>query len=122
MSIKTSYLTLVETLKEFRVIEKQYNEAKRVVEQMKEDLLKDMNEVGTETYKSDLATVSVIKSEVPTVKDWDAFYQYMMAHNAPDLLQRRVSQSAWLERVQEGEEIPGVEIFHKETLRVTIKK
>lgn len=47
----------------------------------------------------------------PTVKDWDAFYQYIQDTGAFELLERRPGKAACRERWEAGEQVPGVEKF-----------
>jgi hypothetical protein len=53
--------------------------------------------------------VLVAKSkEVPKCDDWTAFHQYIIENNAPELLHKRVTESAVMERIDAGEIIPGI--------------
>lgn len=47
----------------------------------------------------------------PTVADWNALYKHIQATGEFELLQRRVTESAALERWSEGVAIPGVNWF-----------
>ena len=47
----------------------------------------------------------------PVVKDWTAYYAYIVANNAFELLERRPGRAAVAERWEQGIEIPGVERF-----------
>lgn len=44
----------------------------------------------------------------PTPEDWSAIYKFVKKHNAFDLLQRRLSAPAVLERWNDGKQIEGV--------------
>lgn len=57
------------------------------------------------------ARVTVVTSQVPQVKDWDAFYKYVKKNGAFDLMQRRLADSAVKERWESGKKVPGVESF-----------
>ena len=58
-----------------------------------------------------LARVTIVKKEVPQVKDWEAFYKYIKKTNQFDLMQRRLTDTAIKERWEAGKEVPGVERF-----------
>ena len=58
-----------------------------------------------------LVRVSISKKDVPQVKDWVKFRAYVKKHNAFDLLQKRLSSKAILDRLDDGKKIPGVEMF-----------
>lgn len=117
--IKQVYSKLITEYKKLRELERQLNQQTKLVEELRHEMQTEMGIAGTDTYKSELGTVSVAKQSIPTVKDWEAFYTYLLDNQAVDLLQRRISTSAWRERVEEGEVIPGVELFEKATLRIT---
>jgi hypothetical protein len=55
------------------------------------------------------AGFSFSKVPVPKINDWDLFYKYVKRHSAFELLQRRVTTSAFRERWEAGTSIPGVE-------------
>lgn len=57
------------------------------------------------------AIAGIGQSTVPIVKDWDELYGFIKKHGAWDLLQRRVSATAYRERLEQKEVVPGVESF-----------
>jgi hypothetical protein len=58
-----------------------------------------------------IAKVKINKRDVPTVRDWDAFYKYVLKTKDFSLLQKRVGEGAVKERWDNGKEVPGVEPF-----------
>jgi hypothetical protein len=46
--------------------------------------------------------------DVPKCDDWSAFHRYVIAQNAPELLHKRLTESAIMERIDAGEIIPGI--------------
>lgn len=58
-----------------------------------------------------VARVTVYNEDVPTVKNWDKFYDYVIKNKAFDLLQRRLNAAAVEERWEAKKKIPGVEPF-----------
>ena len=62
-------------------------------------------------------------TDMPTVpaKQWEDLYEYIHANRAFHLLHKRLSTTAVLELMQDGELIPGVEIFTKRDLKVSGK-
>jgi len=62
-------------------------------------------------------------TEMPTVpaKQWEDLYEYIHANRAFHLLHKRLSTTAVMELMQEGEIVPGVEIFTKRDLMVSGK-
>lgn len=118
-NIKQVYSALCEQQAVLRELESKYNRQKKLVEELKQDMVQQMLTVGTDSYKSSMGTVSMTTNIVPTVTDWQAVYNYIHVNEAYDLLQRRVSSTAWKERLEDGE-IPGIEPFEKLTLRVNL--
>jgi hypothetical protein len=54
------------------------------------------------------ATASIKVSIVPLVEDWEMFHDYIETTGEFDLLQKRISVTAWRSRAEEGLVIPGV--------------
>jgi len=52
--------------------------------------------------------VTLRKKSTPQVQDWAKLYDYIKANNAFDLIQRRLSAPAVVERWDVKEDIPGV--------------
>lgn len=122
MNIKLAYATLMKEQKALKTLEAEFNQQKKKVDELREEMVTQMQEAGTDTYKSDMGTISLTKSLVPTVNDWDALYNYIHNNQAYELLQRRVTTNAWRDRIEEEGAIPGTESFEKATLRITLKK
>jgi len=70
-----------------------------------------------ESIRSGDATVSIRRSIVPDVIDWNALDAHILKTKSLDLLQRRVTVSAWRARVEAGEKVPGVQPFEKQELQ-----
>ena len=104
-------LKMEEAQRAAKKLEDKYNEEKEV---MLNTISKE--ELGGTTGK--LARISVVKSVVPTVEDWNDLYKYIYRNKAWDMLQRRVSSKAYKERLDAGKKVPGVKSFTKVSLRV----
>ena len=94
------------------------NELKRKRDEMVGDLLVTFNEERITSSKGAMATASVHKTRVATVKDWAAVEAYVYKHKAFDLFQRRITSSAYFDRKAEGIEIAGVEVFERVDMRI----
>ena len=57
---------------------------------------------------NDDCTVSIKKEVVPTVEDWDQVYQHLIDTKQFELLQKRMSATAFRELLQMGMNVPGV--------------
>jgi hypothetical protein len=91
---------------QIKEIDEEYNE-------IRDALMGQMTELGTETARATLAQATLTQAVVPTVKDWDELYQYIKDNDALYLLERRPSVGAFRELFQGGEQIPGVEPYTK---------
>lgn len=78
---------------------------------LREHIIAELPKSKTTGVAGKRARVSVYNSEVPQVKDWDAFYKYVKKNNAFELMQKRLSTKAIDERLDAGEKLPGVERF-----------
>lgn len=79
------------------------------------ELLEALEAQGVVRVSSATHTASITKETVPTVTDWDAFYEFMRTQDKLYMLHRRPSSSAYRDELdaREGEAIPGVEPFTK---------
>jgi len=83
----------------------------RQIATLEGDIMHAMNEAGTMKAASDLGhSVSMAKTKHPTITDWDKFYAYVNSTNSFDLLHKRLSSTAFKDRWEAGEEIPGSSI------------
>lgn len=76
----------------------------------------DAEQVGSSAGK--LGSVKISEVVVPTVKDWDAFYTYIIRNKAFYLLERRPTSIAYREELKSRNDkpLPGVESFTRRTL------
>lgn len=65
-----------------------------------------------------LARVTVVEKVRPQAENWDLVHQYIKKRNAFELLQRRLNTAAVEERLENGEQIPGVVLFHDKTVSI----
>jgi len=81
-------------------------------------LMEQMAEQGVDKMSGVLATVSISTNTVAQVEDWDAFLAYVYKKKYGHLLQRRVSDPAYRELLEQGQKIPGVTPFSKQRLNL----
>ena len=65
-----------------------------------------------------VARVTVVTKQVPQVKDWELFWSKFSKTRDRDLLQRRLSDKAIMERWEAGKKVPGVEAFTTVSLSI----
>lgn len=102
-----------------RAIESQADEVKKEENALEEHILETFSKSDLDGARGKVATAGVTRTTVPTVKDWDQLYAYIKEHDAFDMLQRRVSTSAYRERLYAEEPVPGVESFEVVKLSLT---
>lgn len=66
-----------------------------------------------------VARVQIEVKMVPQVSDWEAFYEHIRRTKNFELLQRRVSESAVVERWEDKKTVPGVVAFQAKKVSVT---
>lgn len=86
---------------------------------MREHIINTFSKSDINGAKGKRAACGLVTKRVPTVKDWEKFYEHVRKTNSFDLLQRRVHEAAWRERIEDGKVVPGVEVFDVVTLSVT---
>lgn len=74
-------------------------------------LLHIADQQGIKRFSTDLGTATVTLEVLPNLTDMDALWMYIKENDAPHLLQRRVSASAYRELVDAGVEIPGITTY-----------
>lgn len=88
---------------------------------LESNILCEMEAQGTQSASSSKGTVRVNTSTVPSVTDWDAFYEYIHQTQSYYLLERRPAAIPYRELLNTGGEIPGVVPFVRRTLTLTVK-
>jgi hypothetical protein len=73
------------------------------------DLMKLMSEAGISQAASDKASCTMKLTKHPAIKDWQQLYGYVASTGQYELLHKRLSSTAFRERWEAGEVIPGTE-------------
>ena len=96
-------------------------DAKKEEDSAKGELIEAMDDIGTERFQLPTG-VCVLRGStiVPTVKDWDAFYEYIKKEDALYMLERRAAVSPYRELREQGREVPGVVDYAKPKVTVTL--
>lgn len=113
-------IDLLYTTREKRLaLESEAADVKSNETKIKDHLIATFGKSEMEGARGKVASVSIGSRLVPAVKDWDEVYKYVKKKGAWDLLQKRMSDVAFRERLEAGEEIPGVESFNAVTVSCT---
>jgi hypothetical protein len=102
---------LVEIKRKRTDIASQDSELSKQASQLEADIMHLMSEVGTTKAATETGhSVVMAKKSVPVITDWDAFYSYVQQTKSFDLLHKRLSTTAFKDRAENGEQIPGSSI------------
>ena len=85
-------------------------------DKLKYELIKAHNAGDTLSHRAYLFSYS--EKPVPYVEDWSKLTQWIIDNDAPDVLQKRLTESAIMARIREGEVIPGVTVIQKPVVLV----
>ena len=96
--------------------EHELKELKSKRAELEADIIKHLHTENATDAGGKMGKVSISVTKHANVKDWKKYYEYIHKHKAFDLLQRRVSDKAYFDRIEEGEKIPGVEVYTREKL------
>ena len=95
-----------EGITDLKAQEKEYNAQKRELEAQ---IAIRMQDEGLEKISNGGLTLSLKKEIVPTVNSWDDLQDYVAETGRFELLQKRMSATAYREAISLGEDIPGVD-------------
>lgn len=74
---------------------------------------------GIESLRGKQALAAISRYWVPAAKDWDKVWAHIKKTGEFDLLQKRLSTTAWRERYNAGKAVPGCEPV--QVIDVTVK-
>jgi len=63
--------------------------------------------------------ISINEIVVANVEDWEKFHEWIYAHKAGHMLERRVANIAFREMLELEENVPGLKPFTKRTISLT---
>ena len=81
---------------------------KQVINELESRIILNLENQGVDRIGNDVCTVSIKKDVVPTVEDWDLVHQHIIENGQFELLQKRMSATAYRELQQMGQDVPGV--------------
>ncbi len=103
-----------------RAQELKVRETTQSLEEINQIIQRRMHQEGIERTTVEGITVSLSKTTVYNIEDYDTFAQYIVQHGYTGLLQRRVSNPFVRELVQAGETVPGLVSFEKEQVNMRV--
>lgn len=96
-----------------KVLDDQSKELAKQAHVLGLELIEALEAEGLDSGRGRKASVSISRTVVPSVNDWEAFHEFIRKKKLMHLLQRRPSDAACRELFEMGKSIPGVEPFEK---------
>ena len=84
-------------------------------------LMEQMASAGLSQAASDRASCSMRQVKRPVIKDWNIFYAHVAETKQFELLHKRLASTAFSERWEAGETIPGTDVSSNWELSVRRK-
>jgi hypothetical protein len=109
MNIKDLIDDYVATKNEREALSATVKEKTEKLGRLEGDIMKLMSAAGINQAASDKASCTMKLSKHPAIKDWQQFYAYVANTGQFELLHKRLSSTAFRERWEAGEVIPGTE-------------
>jgi hypothetical protein len=78
-----------------------------------------LTKLGAKTGSYGAYFLTATTKKVPVAQDWPSFWSYIRENNAFELLHKRVTEKAAMERINAGESIPGVSTADKVSYTIT---
>lgn len=120
MSDQLTMAQLIERLAEVREERRRISARdKELVEEWRRlelEAITRLSDQGMDKASSDAGTISISKTILPQVVDWDAFYAYIVDNDAFHMLQKRPAAAAFRELHDSGEPVAGVEPYEQTTI------
>tara|TARA_Y100001938_G_C8033732_1_gene402125 strand:- start:414 stop:788 length:375 start_codon:yes stop_codon:yes gene_type:complete len=105
----TDLLTeLAKTKREIKNLQEAEKLYKRTQSELESQIVIRMQEQGLDKVSNDLCTISIKQEIVPTVENWDDVHEHIVKTNQFELLQKRMSATAYRELIALGMDVPGV--------------
>ena len=105
----TDLLTeLAKTKREIKNLQEAEKLYKRTQSELETQIVIRMQEQGLDKVSNDLCTISIKQEIVPTVENWDDVHEHIVKTNQFELLQKRMSATAYRELIALGMDVPGV--------------
>lgn len=102
-----------------RAAEAKAKEISQKLNAKEQELHQAMKDEGVNEAAGNLFKVKRNKKTHASVVDWNKLYAYISRTKSWDLLQRRVSDKAFVDRYEAGKKVAGVEPFTKYSLSLT---
>jgi hypothetical protein len=102
-----------------RVVNAKVDSYKEDESKIEDHIINSFKKSEIEGAKGRVATAGIKNNPVAKVNDWDKFFAWMAKTKSWDMMQRRVNNKAYVERLEAKQVVPGTETFVKVSLSLT---
>lgn len=99
--------------------EEETKELRRRRTKLESRVFKDFKKVDIKGTTTTRAIAEIKSRKHPSIKDRAKFQRYVKRNQAFDLYQNRLNSKAYFDRLEEGEQVPGISIF--ESFKIHVK-
>ncbi|MAJ57867.1 MAG: hypothetical protein CMI74_07365 [Candidatus Pelagibacter sp.] len=99
---------LNDTRQQLKTLQAQEKTLKDTQNYLEAEIAADMAKQGLTQTGNDVCTISLKTETVPTVEDWDVLHQHISDTGRFELLQKRMSATAYRELIAMEPSVPGV--------------
>ena len=99
---------LNDTRQQLKTLQAQEKTLKDTQNYLEAEIAADMAKQGLTQTGNDVCTISLKTETVPTVEDWDLLHQHIIDTGRFELLQKRMSATAYRELIAMEPSVPGV--------------
>ena len=99
---------LNDTRQELKKLQAQEKTLKDTQNYLEAEIAADMAKQGLTQTGNDACTISLKTEVVPTVENWDALWEHIFDTRQSELLQKRMSATAYRELLAMAQTVPGV--------------
>jgi len=99
---------LNDTRQQLKKLQEQEKTLKQTQNYLEAEIAADMTKQGLTQTGNDVCTISLKTETVPTVEDWDVLHQHISDTGRFELLQKRMSATAYRELLAMAQSVPGV--------------
>lgn len=111
--------TIDKEVSKLQALIKKHNERRSLVEKK---LMRAFEKQGINKASGKLANALDSSRRHPTIKDLAKLNKYIQKRGAYDLYQRRINAKAYFDRLEQGEAVPGIEVFERHFIKLTPKR
>lgn len=87
--------------------------------ELKEYIIANLSKSDDTGAAGKLYRAQIVTKDIPKAADWPQFHAYVAKTGQFDMLQKRLSDKAVMDRLEQGERLPGIEVMHIPDVSIT---